>query len=62
MMRKCDGNDPNLRTVDNETGNCGKEFDDVNHSVLCPHPPFLTHPLTMSFDPKAGVIISGAGE
>lgn len=37
MMRRCDGNDPNLLTPAGEVGNCGRSFDDVNRYVICPH-------------------------
>jgi hypothetical protein len=40
MIRKCDGTDPNLVDSEGNTGNCGLEFDDVHHLVICPHPKF----------------------
>lgn len=40
MIRHCNGTDPNLRTKDGTTGNCGAIFDDVNHWTTCPHDEF----------------------
>lgn len=42
MIRRCDGQDPNLRRYDEETGEgrpcvCGKVFDDVWYLTVWPH-------------------------
>lgn len=41
MQRTCDGNDPTLLDQagpNRKPCNCGKTFDDVDHSVIFPHP------------------------
>jgi len=40
-MRHCNGEDPNLVDPENNTGNCGRRFDDVDHWTICPHEPFF---------------------
>ncbi len=47
MMRHCNGQDPNIRTRDGVTGNCGRRFDDVNHWTTCPHDEFPINPMTV---------------
>lgn len=42
MMRKCDGTDPNLITIDRKPCTCGREFDDVDYEVVYPHRHVLT--------------------